>query len=50
MVREAHQARLDKIESMRDVILAAGDEAQELKKLPDDIVSKMINEGFFLFS
>lgn len=50
MVREAHQARLDKIESMRDVILAAGDEAQELKKLPDDIVSKMIDEGFFRFA
>ncbi len=50
MVREAHQARLDKIESMRDVILAAGDEAQELKRLPDDIVSKMIDEGFFRFA
>jgi alkylation response protein AidB-like acyl-CoA dehydrogenase len=50
MVRAVHQARLDKIEAMRADILAAGDEAQELKKLPDGIVSKLVDEGFFRFA
>ena len=49
-MRDVQKARLDKIEDMRDEILAAGDQAQELKKLPDDIVSKLVDEGFFRFA
>ena len=50
MVREVHQARLDKIEALRPDIEKAGDEAQEIRRLPDDIVSKLIDEGFFRFA
>jgi alkylation response protein AidB-like acyl-CoA dehydrogenase len=50
MVREVHQARLDKIEALRADIEKAGDEAQELRRLPTDIVEKLIDEGFFRFA
>ncbi|NKB96984.1 MAG: hypothetical protein GKR90_00580 [Pseudomonadales bacterium] len=43
-------ARLEKIESMRAEILAAGDEAQKLRRLPDNIVEQLIDEGFFRFT
>lgn len=48
--RGVHQTRLEKIEELRADILKAGDEAQELRKLPDDIVDKLIDEGFFRFA
>ncbi len=35
---------------MRDDIAAAGDTAQEIRKLPDDIVDKLVDEGFFRFT
>ena len=47
---QQHQARLDQIESLRDDILAAGDEAQTLRRLPDDIVERLIDDGFFRFA
>ena len=47
---QQHQARLDQIESLRDDILAAGDEAQNLRRLPDDIVERLIDDGFFRFA
>lgn len=50
MPREVHTARLQKIEDLREDIQKAGDEAQELKKLPDWIVPKLIDEGFFRFA
>ena len=50
MPREVHTARLQKIEDLREDILKAGDEAQELKKLPDWIVTKLVDEGFFRFA
>lgn len=50
MLRDVHKARLHKIEEMREDILKAGDEAQELRKLPDWIVSKLVDEGFFRFA
>ena len=50
MAREVHTARLQKIEDLREEILKAGDEAQELKKLPDWIVTKLVDEGFFRFA
>lgn len=43
-------ARLAKIEEMRPQILKAGDEAQQLRRLPDDIVEQLIDEGFFRFA
>ena len=50
MLRDVHRQRLDKIEHMRDDILKAGEEAQEMKRLPDWIVSDLIDEGFFRFA
>ncbi len=35
---------------MRDDIAAAGDKAQEMRKLPNDIVDKLVDEGFFRFT
>ena len=43
-------SRLAKVEMMRDEIAAAGDEAQELRRLPDSIVERLIDEGFFRFT
>ena len=50
MLSDKHQATLQKIEELRPEILAAGDEAQELRRLPNDIVEKMVDEGFFRFA
>jgi alkylation response protein AidB-like acyl-CoA dehydrogenase len=35
---------------MRDDILAGGDKAQEMRRLPDNIVDQLIDEGFFRFA
>ena len=35
---------------MREDIIAAGDKAQEIRKLPNDIVDKLVEEGFFRFA
>ena len=48
--RQLHTDRLQKIEGMRSEILKGGDEAQKLKRLPDDIVERLIDEGFFRFA
>ncbi len=50
MLRDVHKARLEKIEELRADILAAGDEAQKLRRLPNDIIEKLIDEGFFRFA
>ncbi len=50
MLRDVHRQRLDKIEDLREDILKGGDEAQELRKLPDWIVEKLVDEGFFRFA
>lgn len=50
MKQEVLQARLDKVEAMREQILAAGDEAQKIRRLPDDIVQELVKEGFFRFA
>ena len=50
MKSELLEARLNKVESMRHEILAAGDKAQTLRRLPDDIVEQLITEGFFRFT
>ncbi|MEM7002184.1 MAG: acyl-CoA dehydrogenase family protein [Pseudomonadota bacterium] len=44
------QTRLQKVEAMREEILAAGDEAQQLRRLPDNIVQRLVDEGFFRFT
>jgi alkylation response protein AidB-like acyl-CoA dehydrogenase len=43
-------ARLEKIEKLRQPILAAGDEAQQLRRLPESIVDRLVEEGFFRFA
>ncbi|MBT7333527.1 MAG: hypothetical protein HN856_04035 [Gammaproteobacteria bacterium] len=50
MHAELLEKRLDKIESMRDEIAAGGDAAQKIRKLPDSIVERLIDEGFFRFT
>ncbi len=48
--RQVHQDRLLKIEELRPEILKAGEEAQQLRRLPNDIVERLIDEGFFRFA
>ena len=50
MAREVIQARLAKIEELRELIKRGGDEGQEMRRLPDDVVEKLIDEGFFRFA
>ena len=35
---------------LRGDILAAGDEAQELRRLPEEIVNNLVDQGFFRFT
>jgi alkylation response protein AidB-like acyl-CoA dehydrogenase len=41
---------LERVERLRDVIARGGDEAQKLRRLPDDVVDTLIDEGFFRFT
>lgn len=41
---------LERVESLRDVILDGGNRAQELRRLPDDTVDTLIDHGFFRFA
>ena len=41
---------LERIERLRDVIVAGGDKAQEMRRLPDDTVEALIDEGMFRFA
>lgn len=50
MARQVHQARLAKIEEMRPIIVRGGDEGQKMRRLPDDVVEQLIDEGFFRFA
>jgi alkylation response protein AidB-like acyl-CoA dehydrogenase len=47
---EALEARLNQIEKLRQPILDAGDEAQEMRRLPEGIVERLIQDGFFRFA
>ncbi len=49
-MNELHQARLSAIASMRDEVVAAGDEAQVLRRLPHGIAKRLVDEGFFRFT
>ncbi len=42
--------RLATVESRRDEIVAGGDEAQKIRRLPDDLVDKLVDDGFFRFA
>ena len=44
------KARLDKIESLREAIETGGEQAQNMRRLPDDLVDTLIDEGFFRFT
>ena len=50
MQAELFTARLNKIESLRPAILDGGDRAQQMRRLPDDLVNTLIDEGFFRFT
>jgi len=41
---------LERVERLRDVIVRGGDEAQKIRRLPDDVVDILIDEGFFRFT
>lgn len=41
---------LERVERLRDVIVDGGDRAQELRRLPDDTVTALIDEGMFRFT
>jgi len=41
---------LERVERLRDVIIRGGDEAQQIRRLPDDVVDILIDEGFFRFT
>jgi alkylation response protein AidB-like acyl-CoA dehydrogenase len=43
-------ARLARVASMRGEIAAGGDAAQQLRRLPDDLVKRLVDEGFFRFT
>lgn len=46
----AHADRLELVGELAPAILAGGDKAQELRRLPDDIVSNLVDKGFFRFA
>ena len=50
MKAETLETRLKQIEKLRQPILAAGDEAQQLRRLPHGIVEQLVEEGFFRFA
>jgi alkylation response protein AidB-like acyl-CoA dehydrogenase len=41
---------LERVETLRDVIVKGGDEAQEMRRLPDDCVEALVDEGLFRFA
>ena len=41
---------LERIERLRDVIVDGGNRAQEMRRLPDDTVEALIDEGLFRFA
>jgi alkylation response protein AidB-like acyl-CoA dehydrogenase len=41
---------LARVEKLRDVIIAGGDRGQEMRRLPDECVSALVDEGMFRFT
>lgn len=50
MKAELLAARLRKVEELRPQILEGGDRAQQMRRLPDDLVNTLIDAGFFRFT
>ena len=44
------ESPLVRIERLREVIIKGGDQAQQLRRLPDETVSALTDEGFFRFA
>jgi len=47
---EILDARLNQIEKLRQPILDAAEEAQELRRLPESVVDRLVQDGFFRFT
>jgi alkylation response protein AidB-like acyl-CoA dehydrogenase len=43
-------ARLERVESLRETIVEGGDRAQQMRRLPDDLVKTLVDHGFFRFT
>ncbi len=41
---------LDRVQELKDDILAGGDEAQNLRRLPDETVKTLVDKGLFRFA
>ena len=41
---------LDRVDSLRDKIIEGGDEAQEIRRLPDETVKSLVDKGLFRFA
>jgi len=41
---------LERVPGLTEVIVRGGDEAQQLRRLPDDVVDTLIDQGFFRFT
>lgn len=41
---------LERVKALRDLIVRGGDEAQKLRRLPDDVADTLIDEGMFRFT
>lgn len=50
MKSETLDARLNQIEKLRQPILDGAEEAQELRRLPESIVDRLVQDGFFRFT
>src|SRR4051812_34871614 len=50
MNAQALTERLHIIEALRDEILTGADEAQRIRRLPNDLVARLVETGFFRFT
>lgn len=50
MSNPSHERRLARVAELKDEILAAGDAAQQLRRLPNDLVARLADAGFFRFT
>ena len=50
MDARALTTRLQIIEELRGEILAGADEAQRIRRLPNDLVARLVETGFFRFT
>jgi len=41
---------LERVDRLKDIIVRGGNDAQKLRRLPDDVVDILIDEGFFRFT